>query len=296
MNNTVSIIGGDGYIGKTLIEKLLIHTHYDLHSFDMNEFSVKKSGVKYHKGNIFNSDELRAAISEDAVVIYLAGKHYTTYHKNRNILINALSNCIRVCLESKIRRFIYISNGSVYCSDKSLNNECSPVYSVIGDTYSSLMVEAEYLVQAGFESADIDYKILRLGEVYGPELRHATSSNIVILGDGSNYSSKIHIWDLTEILIKCIESRTDSNVFNVCDSLPITQREFYEHIADLENDFKYSFLDDKKIISDLKWSIHGLKTLSIKMDNKKIKDELSYVFKYPTYKEGLESIYLRSYE
>ena len=141
------------------------------------------------------------------------------------------------------------------------------------------------------------YVILRIGDVYGEgEINPFAyeEKGITLIGDGLNYSSKVYIGDLINILIKCA-NELPKDIFNICDDLPIRQIEFYQYAEELNKKKFIHFNQNIEWSERIQLSSHGLRSLSIAMSNKKIKNLLNYKFLFPSYKCGLEYLFRNGY-
>lgn len=287
----ILVIGGNGYIGSE-ITRLFVKDNIDYSILDT------KKGVhqdRCYVGNVLDKDSLRTAISMADTVLYLAGAHLSNYEQNFDFLIKGLLNCLELCREYHVKRFIYASNGAVY-SDIDGRKICAEEDAVCSEekkkTYSSLICKAERLLQNEAEREKMKCVILRIGEVYGQGIYNPCSKKSVsLLGNGSSVSSKIHIVDFINILYKIVLNSRIEGVFNICDCCPVAQITFYQYIKAHKKDFLIKLLKYDHMSERLYWSIFGLRTLNINMSNEKICKTLEYDFVYKTYREGLNSLF-----
>ena len=96
--------------------------------------------------------------------------------------------------------------------------------------------------------------------------------------------------DLLNVLVKCT-SAFPQGVFNLCDDEPVRQIEFYHYAEALSKTTLVSLKQNVELNERIMLSIHGLRTLSVAMSNKKIKDRLNYEFTFPSYRDGLNYLY-----
>lgn len=287
----VLVIGGTGYVG-TRITELFVRDNIDYSILDTKE-DVHLN--HYYVGNILDKDSLKTAVSMADTVLYLAGAHLSNYEQNYDFLIKGLLNCLELCREYHVKRFIYASNGAVYSNidgRKTCVEEDDVCIEEGEKTYSSLICRAERLLQNEAERENMRCVILRIGEVYGPGIYNPCSKKSVsLLGDGSSVSSKIHITDFINILYKIILDSKIEGVFNICDCCPVEQITFYQYIKEHNRDFLIKRSEYDGTNERLYWSIFGLRTLNINMSNEKICKVLKYDYVYKTYREGLNSLF-----
>ena len=287
----ILVIGGNGYIGSKITDL------FERDNIDYSVLDIKK-GVQqdhYYVGNVLNKDSLKTAISMAETVLYLAGAHLSNYEQNYNFLIKGLSNCLDLCREYHVKRFIYASNGAVY-NDINVRKVYAEEDAICGEekerTYVNLIRKAEWLLQNYAEREKMKCVILRIGEVYGSGIYNPCSKKSVsLLGDGSSVSSKIHITDLKNILYKIVIDSRIEGVFNICDCCPVEQFTFYQYIKEHKKDFLIKHLEYDHTSERLYWSVFGLRTFNVNMSNEKICKTLEYYFVYRTYREGLKSLF-----
>lgn len=287
----ILVIGGNGYIGSQ-ITGLFERDNIEYSVLDLKRGARK---AQYYVGNVLNKDSLRTAISMADTILYLAGAHLSNYEQNCDFIIKGLSNCLELCREYRVKRFIYASNGAVY-SDIGVRKVYAEEDTVCGEererTYGSLIGRAERLLQAEAERGKMKCVILRLGEIYGPGIYNpCIKKSVTLLGDGRSMSSKIHTADLNNILYKIIVDFRIEGIFNICDCCPVEQLTFYQYIKEHNQDFLIKHSEYDHASERLYWSIFGLRTLDVNMTNEKICKTLEYDFVYKTYREGLNSLF-----
>ena len=154
---------------------------------------------------------------------------------------------------------------------------------------SKARVEAENAWIKLGRTRGIPVAIIRLSGIYGPgrntfvNLREGTAKRLVKPGQLFN---RIHVADIAGATKLLAEKRL-GGVFNVTDDEPAAPQDVVLHAAEMvgteppgESDFATADL------SPMARSFYGENK---QVSNRKIKDA-GYVFRYPTYREGLESV------
>lgn len=137
------ILGGGGFIGANLAEKLLLHG-YSVRIFDMKNFSKKNIDSFIEKIDIIEGDfnnpvDMELAVNEVDYVFHLISTTIPsnsvlnpTYDIETNVIPTI--SLLQYCTSSKIKKVVYISSGgTVYGIPETLpipeHHNCNPINS-----------------------------------------------------------------------------------------------------------------------------------------------------------------------
>jgi nucleoside-diphosphate-sugar epimerase len=133
--------------------------------------------------------------------------------------------------------------------------------------------------------------VFRLAGIYGPGrnqiegLRNGTAKRIVKPGQ---VFSRIHVEDIAGILRASMAHPNPGSAYNVCDDEPAPPQDVVAWAAELigvEPPPEVAFED-----AELSPMAKSFYSESKKVSNAKVKDELGYRFRYPTFREGLKAL------
>ena len=228
----ILITGGCGFIGHNLLNKLKKQANkiiiIDNESLgkkkNINDLLSKK--IKFYKIDICNFNNLKKIFNNNSIdcVIHLAAhtrvlesiKQPKKTFKN-NII--GTFNLLEISREYKIKRFINASTGGAIMGEKkppiTENMIPNPISIYGGSKYTS-----EILCNVYKASYNLNTISLRFSNIYGPNSFHKESvvslyikkilnnENIHVYGDGEQSRDFLYIDDLTNIIKKCIYSKT----------------------------------------------------------------------------------------
>lgn len=141
-------------------------------------------------------------------------------------------------------------------------------------------------------------EVFRLSGIYGPKEGRNTFSSLKNgtarrIDKENQFFSRIHVDDIAEILAKSIANGKTGEVYNCADNLPCPQAELVEYAAELLG------VEPPPLIpfaeADLSPMAKSFYSSSRKINNDKVKLNLGMKFAFPTYKEGLTSIWENYY-
>lgn len=187
----------------------------------------------------------------------------------------------------RLHRILYLSTVGVYGDHGGgwveETSELRPV-----SQRSRQRVAAEQVWMEFAEKRGLDLGIFRLSGIYGPgrsaidNLRAGTARRIVKPGQVFN---RIHVGDIGGAVMKALWHMAPLGVFNLTDNEPCPPQDVVAHAAGLLGlepppEIPFEAAD----LSPMGRSFYGENK---RVSNAKIKHELGYAFRYPTYREGL---------
>lgn len=270
--NSISIISSNVFTKE--VEPKLNFNHYQ---FNANSTKIDK---------IFNS------VKPEVIVFggELLGVYEWTYTDETNSYLSTLLNVLNTCANYKVKKILYLSSIEVY---KNLNShlisedggEISP------STYKGLLcAQGETLVHNFCFLQNIEYVLLRFGNLYGNKINDSkndflselvykinTSSSIEV--NINKYYTPLSLNDAAEAVYRATLN-TSYNIYNVTSLEHFNEYELYEKIKSILNKHtklipvhgeQYNYnIDCTRIKVDLEWFairkfIEALLVLSIKL-------------------------------
>jgi nucleoside-diphosphate-sugar epimerase len=213
-------------------------------------------------------------------------------HSYRSVYLDGTGNLLDWLSKSLPAKFIYISSTSVYGqTDGSPVDEASPAEPAAPT--AKILVNTEDLLLAAFRENHFPATILRLAGIYGPGrgywFKQFLSGHAVIEGQGNRILNMIHRDDVVGAILAVLNSPvaqpagSASPIYNVVDNEPITQFEFFQWLsAKLGRPLPPVTQSD-----DPPARKRGL--TSKRVSNRKLRQELHYDLKFPTFREGYSS-------
>jgi nucleoside-diphosphate-sugar epimerase len=133
--------------------------------------------------------------------------------------------------------------------------------------------------------------ILRLAGIYGPGrgywFRQYLKNEARIEGDGGRILNMIHRDDVVGAIIAALKSGRPGEVYNVVDNEPVTQRAFFHWLSGaLAGELPPSVAEDPG-------AVRKRGVTNKRVSNERLKMELGYQFKYPTFREGYSAEIMR---
>lgn len=216
----ILITGGNGFIGRNLIEILSIK--HEIEVIDMHDEPFFKN-VKYHKLSFTDSELLPKILKNIDAVIHLAailGVDKCENDPKSTLLINGINACnfFELCKRSEVKKLIFSSSSEVYGDVEHANEDtkvCPKSDYGIAKLFAERYLNA--ISNKGFKTFS-----LRLFSVYGkgqskefviPKFINQAKNKqkITLYGDGSQMRAFCHVKDICQGFIKCLESENNQN-------------------------------------------------------------------------------------
>ncbi len=228
------VIGGNGFIGSHLVDRLLAGGHavrvFDRHP---EAYRAPLAGVEYRYGSFDHRQDLAGALEGVNLVFHLAN---TTLPKTSgddpafDLTSNLLPTLalLEECARRGQRLVFTSSGGTVYGdSDRLPLAEDSPTHPVSAYGVTKLAVE-NYLFYFNHQLG-LDYAVVRPSNAYGPRQNPAgiqgaipvflgkvlRGESIEIWGDGSAVRDYVYVEDLADGLFRAATLKSASRVFNL---------------------------------------------------------------------------------
>lgn len=246
----ILITGGAGFIGSNLAEKLINNNfvvaldNFDpYYSPDIKHNNIKslekKSNFYLVEGDIRNSSLIQDTFKKyhPETIVHLAarvGVRDSLKDPNLYAHVNILGtiNLLEAAKVFNVKNFIFASSSSVYGSNKKLPFSEKDRVDSQKSPYAVTKRSIELLCQQYSQIYNIPITCLRLFTVYGPRQRPdmaitkfikniSEGKPIQIYGDGTSMRDFVYIDDVIDAFLKCIDKRSNFEIFNIGCSSPI---------------------------------------------------------------------------
>ena len=217
MKKKILVIGGSGFLGSYLCNRLALDTKHNVTNFDIKKNTKINKKVKYVKGNILDYKALNKQISKNNIIFHFAGISDIEEASNKPVDVikkNILSSAyiLKLCVKHKIEKFIFAS--SIY------------VYSSSGSFYRISKTAVEDLIEEFNQKYNLNFLILRFGSLYGDNAPRTNGINeilynlkykkkLVYSGNIKTRRSYIHVEDAASLSVKLIKNKFKNNIYNI---------------------------------------------------------------------------------
>jgi nucleoside-diphosphate-sugar epimerase len=285
------LIVGCGYVGVPLGAELVRFGHevFGLRRNPAVENELLAAGIRPLIGDVTRPETL-AKLPRDfdwVVNCVAAGGNMENYRK---VYLQGTRNLLGWLAPNPPRKFVYTSSTSVYAqNDGSQVTESSPAEPLVET--SKILVGTEKVLLDAAAREKFPTVILRVAGIYGPERGHWFKQFLKgaahLEGDGAHFLNMIHRDDLIGCIITALKNGRAGEIYNAVDDEPVSQLHFFHWLAGALN----KPLPPSEPVNPNAVRRRG--TTNKRVSNHKLKDELGYQFKYPTFREGYSAELLR---
>jgi nucleoside-diphosphate-sugar epimerase len=284
-----TLIVGCGYIGTSLGAELSRQGHevFGLRRNSAAESQLKSAGIRHLTGDITNPrDLIRLPAPFDWIVNCAAASSAGAPENYRRVYLEGTRNLVSWLSVAPPAKFVYTSSTSVYGqSDGSLVVEASPTKPE-AET-ARILVETEQVLLEAARQDNFPAVILRIAGIYGPGrgywLKQFLSGEARIEGEGERILNMIHRDDVVGAVIAALKHAPLPSVYNAVDNEPVSQLDFFKWLAERLGKPMPPFAAED-------FEVNRKRGVTNKrVSNLRLRRQLGYEFKYPTFRQGYEA-------
>ncbi len=283
------LIIGCGYVGLPLGVELvrLGHEVFGLRRSATVEPELTGAGIRPLYGDITRREDLNKLPRKfDWVVNCVASGGGTVEDYRRTYLLGTRNLLEWLDEAALLRKYVYTSSTSVYGqNDGSPVTESDPA--VPAAETGRILVETEKILLDAAVGRKFPTVILRLAGIYGPErgywLRQFLRGEARIEGAGERFLNMIHRDDVIGAILAALTNAKPGSVFNAVDDEPASQLTVFEWLAHRLGKPLPPFVPENPTEPRRRAATNK------RVSNLKLKTELRYALKYPTFREGYEA-------
>nr|MBI3613155.1 NAD-dependent epimerase/dehydratase family protein [Nitrospirota bacterium] len=221
---TTALIGGTGFIGRHLLERLTDASPGPVRVLVYGpapDWLKAMPDTEAICGDLLDAVSLSPLLDGADVAINLAGQVSAEVGDYQHVNLGGMVALAQACLQHKVRRVIHASSALVYgdALNASESDPCRPL-----SPYATLKLAAEEILLRLLTPA-VEVVSLRLSNVYGtrqnkglmPYLMNRILDHqpITIDSDGAQVRDFVHVKDVAEAIRKAVVSADCRGVFNI---------------------------------------------------------------------------------
>jgi nucleoside-diphosphate-sugar epimerase len=279
-----ALIVGCGYVGMALGEELVRQGHdvSGLRRADEADADLKSVGISPIKGDITKREDLVRLPTDYDWVVNCVSSSRGTVDDYRTVYLEGTGNLIEWLSANPPKKFVYTSSTSVYAqTDSSIVTEHSST-EPSAETARILLDTEKVLSQA--TTQNFPAVILRVAGIYGPGrgywFKQFLQGEATIEGKGDRFLNMVHRDDIVGAIISALEKGRPGEIYNVVDDEPVTQLSLFQWLSETLGKEMPPFLKSEQQAERKRgWT-------NKRISNCKLKTELAYQFKFPTFRDG----------
>ena len=279
------LIVGCGYVGLPLGAEFVRQGHEvsGLRRGRTNDAELRAAGITPLIADITQPEDLRKLPAPFDWVVNTVSSSKGGLDDYREIYLNGTRNLIEWLAGSPPKKFVYTSSTSVYGQkDGALVKEDGATEPL--SPTSQILVETERLLLEAVRARNFPAIILRAAGIYGPERGHLflkyLRNEAQIAGKGERIINMIHRDDLVGAIIAALRSGRLGEIYNAVDDEPVTQLHFFRWLSETLGKWMPPFANEEEN------AIRKRGLTNKRVSNRRLKMELGYPFKYPTFRQG----------
>ena len=270
--NNILLLGGGGFIGSTLAEKLL--GKYNIIIFEKDNCCYPnlahiQNDIKLYKGDFNNNSQLDKLLRDEKIDIIihlissiLPSSNYKSFLRELDYNFNPTTKLIKAMHKRGINKLIYFSSGgTVYGKNyKTINTESSPTNPI--NYYGWMKLTNERYLELAKELYGLEYLVLRPANAYGPRQRVNSTQGLIavtlgrilahkkieVWGDGSTIRDYIYIDDICDAVSKLISKDKWNETYNIGTSKGYSVNEVLDIIKQQTKiNFKVNYTKDRPV-------------------------------------------------
>ena len=279
------LIIGCGYVGIPLGAELVKQGHevFGIRRSTGAEAELQSVGIKPLVADISNRQTLDSLPTPFDWIVNTVSSTKGGLEEYQQVYLQGARNLIDWLAANPPKKFVYTSSTSVYGqTDASMVKETSPTEP--SSETSKVLVETEKVLIEAAQQKKLPAIVLRVAGIYGPERGHLflqyLRSEAKIAGKGDRIINMIHRDDLIGAIIAALKSGRAGEVYNVVDDEPVAQIHFFRWLSETLGKWMPPFATEEENAQRKR----GL--TNKKVSNRRLKMELGYQLKYPTFRQG----------
>jgi UDP-glucose 4-epimerase len=292
----VLLIGGNGFIGSHIVDKLIAEGHkVRVFDFQCEKYRTPIPDVDYRLFSLDNSNELASAMEGIDGVFHLASLAFpgsSNFDLIKEVESNLFStiNILNLAVKLGVKKFVYFSSGgAVYGSTNGNSLSEKAVLNPIS-SYGIIKATSEMYISLYQTNYDIDALIIRPSNPFGPRQNYTKGQGVIpiflnniknniplsIFGDGEGRKDYIYITDLVNSVYDLFIGNS-KGVFNIGSGKENSINSIIKEIKSIiKKDFAFDHIDRK---------IHDVKNLSL--DISKLKSQIE-IENFVSFREGIK--------
>jgi nucleoside-diphosphate-sugar epimerase len=279
------LIVGCGYVGLPLGVELLRQGHevFGVRRSRDGEVELKSAGLQPIVADITQPAQLARIPGPFDWVVNTVSSTRGGVEAYRAVYWQGTRNLIEWLAPTPLKKYVQASSTSVYGqTDGSRVKEDSPTEPT--SLTSQVLVETEKLLLEAARMRNFPAVILRVAGIYGPERGHLflqyLRNEARLVGHGERVLNMVHRDDLVGAIIAALQHGRPGEIYNAVDDEPVTQRRFFTWLSEtLGKWMPPSASETEEARRKRGWT-------NKRVSNRKLKMELGYRFKYPTFRDG----------
>jgi nucleoside-diphosphate-sugar epimerase len=279
------LIVGCGYVGLPLGVELARQGHevFGVRRSAEAAEKLKASGIQPLVADITRPEALHSLPGRFDWVVNLVSSDKGGASEYRAVYLEGTKNLIDCLAVAPPRKFVYTSSTGVYGqTDGSQVKETSPTEPAVET--AQILVQTENLLLEACQQKKFPAVILRVAGIYGPERGHYfkqyLNNEARIAGRGERIMNMIHRDDVVGIIMAALRDARPGEIYNAVDDEPVTQLHFFRWLSETLGKWMPPFAGEDEAEARKRGLTHK------KVLNRKLKMELGYNFKYPTFRQG----------
>jgi len=240
----ILVTGATGFVGQTLISKLLEEKSSDTISVlifpgEKIPLVISDNKITVYYGDITNKDAVKIAVHNKDIVIHLAG--LISYWKRDieklvSVNVHGVDNIVKACLEHKVKRLVHISSvGAVgFKKDGSLADETTEYNWSEKFPYMTTKKQGEDIILDAVKNMNLNAVVLNPASIMGPgdpnvlsphnKLYYNIYSSPFFFGSFSGGLAVVDVRDLCNGIIKALSFGESGERFLIIgDNVPYSR-------------------------------------------------------------------------
>jgi nucleoside-diphosphate-sugar epimerase len=279
------LIIGCGYVGVPLGAELVRQGHevFGARRSAAAATELKTAGIEPLTADITRPDDLAKLPGPFDWVVNTVSSTRGGAEEYRQVYLEGTRHLVDWLASAPPKKFVYTGSTSVYAqTDGSLVREGSPT--APATETGKCLLETEKLLLSAAQLRTIPAVILRVAGIYGPGRGHHflkyLRNEAKLEGRGDRIINMIHRDDLVGVVVAALKSGRAGEIYNAVDDEPVAQIHFFRWLSETLGKWMPPCVPEGETGERKRGDTNK------KVSNRRLKMELGYQFKYPTFRQG----------